>query len=400
MSTRYDTNPGSKSAEEVEREVQTSRAEVEETLEAIQQNLSPGQLFDQAVDYMRRSGGKEFLHNLGATVRDNPVPIVLMSTGLAWLMFSGSRSRRRDEAEDLGDYAEGHYGASDYPAGYGAAEDRFEPGYGPGEDRLEYGEGIGGRTDSGEARGKGGREFTERAKRTAEAARRRVQQLRGGGHEHLHGLSEGGGRPQWGETSRSWGAGARERAQDWSTGARSAAEQARERARRLGAGAREGFGETGAYLRHGVRGAQARAGEYGRRARWGFFNVLEEQPLVLGALGLAVGAAIGAALPKTEIEDEWMGDTRDELKERARQMTREQLERARAAGRAAYEAAIEEADRQGWSAEGATSAVDAAAKKAERMAEAATESAKAEAERHGGGKTGSRTPSDVSGPVG
>ena len=85
------------------------------------------------------------------------------------------------------------------------------------------------------------------------------------------------------------------------SGARSAAAQARERALRLGAGAREGLGATGQYLRHGVRGA----GQYGRRAQSGFAHMLEEQPLVAGAIGLAVGAAIGAALPKTETEDEF-----------------------------------------------------------------------------------------------
>ena len=42
MSTRYGTDPDPKSPEEVEREVQKSRAEVEETLEAIQERLSPG----------------------------------------------------------------------------------------------------------------------------------------------------------------------------------------------------------------------------------------------------------------------------------------------------------------------------------------------------------------------
>ncbi|MGH6901392.1 MAG: DUF3618 domain-containing protein, partial [Geminicoccaceae bacterium] len=159
MSTRYDTNPGSKSAEEVEREVQASRAEVEETLEAIQQRLSPGQLFDQAVDYMRGSGGNEFLHNLGATVRDNPVPVVLMSTGLAWLMLAGPRSRRRyDEDDDLGDYSEGHYGAGGYPAGYYPAAD-----YGP-DDEDEVGAagrplGAQTRAAGGEAQGRAGKAF-------------------------------------------------------------------------------------------------------------------------------------------------------------------------------------------------------------------------------------------------
>jgi hypothetical protein len=381
MSTRYDTSPGSKSADEVEREVQASRAEVEETLEAIQERLSPGQLFDQAVDYMRGSGGNEFLHNLGATVRDNPVPIVLMSTGLAWLMLAGPRARRRyDEDDYLDDLSEGHYGAGHYPARYyPAGDDRpeFE------DDEVFAGRSLGARASpDGDVQGMEGKAFAERAKETAEAARRRVQQWRAGGHAHAPGLSEGGA-----ETSRSWGAGARETAQEWSAGARSAAEQARERARRLGAGARERLGETGQYLRHGAHGAQAQVGRYGRRVQRGFMDTLHEQPLVLGALGLAVGAAIGAALPKTETEDEWMGETRDQMKDRAARLSREQLDKARAAGYAAYEAAIEEADRQGWSAEGAMSAADAVARKAERVAEAATEAAKTEAGRHGGGAT-------------
>jgi Protein of unknown function (DUF3618) len=80
---RNDTNPGSKSADEVQRDVRRSRAEVEDALEAIQDRLSPGQMFDQAVNYLRGSGGNEFMRNLGATVRDNPVPVALL--GPAWL---------------------------------------------------------------------------------------------------------------------------------------------------------------------------------------------------------------------------------------------------------------------------------------------------------------------------
>jgi hypothetical protein len=49
--------------------------------------------------------------------------------------------------------------------------------------------------------------------------------------------------------------------------------------------------------------AQAQA----NRAREGFNTLLEEQPITLGALGLAVGAAIGAMLPSTEQEDRLLG---------------------------------------------------------------------------------------------
>ena len=139
---------------------------------------------------------------------------------------------------------------------------------------------------------------------------------------------------------------AQESAQEWSAGARAAAERARAQARRVGAGARDRFSDTRDYLRDSARGAQARAGVYGRRMQRGFFDTLHEQPLVLGAVGLAVGAAIGAALPATETEDEWLGDTRDRLKERAAQAGREQLDKAGAAAGAAYDAAREEAGRQ------------------------------------------------------
>jgi Protein of unknown function (DUF3618) len=356
MSTRYETDPGSKSAEEVQREAQESRAEVEEAIEAIAQRLSPGQLFDEAVAYMRGSGGQAFMRNLGATVRDNPVPMVLMSTGLAWLMLSGSRSGRGHEYEEdyLGDYAEGHYGAGDYPASY----------Y-PGDYRPEYDDDA---------------VLADSPLDDPQGGRREAHDL-----GDVPGLSEGGG-----ETARSWGAEARATAQEWSAGARSAVADAGERAHRLGADARARLGDSGAYLRHGARGARARAGRYGRRAQRGFFDMLHEQPLVLGAVGLAVGAAIGAALPTTETEDEWLGDTRDRLKDRAARLSREQLAKARAAGRAAYETAIEEADRQGLTAEGAMAAVDAAARKAERVAEAATEAAKTEAERQKLGQTESK----------
>ena len=100
MSTEYNTNPGSKSPEEVQREARQSRAEVEQNLDAIQERLAPGQLFEQAVDYIRTSSGNDFLRNLGARVRDNPLPIVLVGTGLAWLMLSRASSTRRGYFED------------------------------------------------------------------------------------------------------------------------------------------------------------------------------------------------------------------------------------------------------------------------------------------------------------
>lgn len=60
-------------------------------------------------------------------------------------------------------------------------------------------------------------------------------------------------------------------------------------------------------------------------------NLLEEQPLILGAIGLAVGAAIGAALPMTETEDNLMGSTAHRLRDTAADAARHEIDGLRAA---------------------------------------------------------------------
>jgi ElaB/YqjD/DUF883 family membrane-anchored ribosome-binding protein len=70
----------------------------------------------------------------------------------------------------------------------------------------------------------------------------------------------------------------------------------------------------------GLRRTSGTAQVQTQRVREGFNSLLSEQPLLLGALGIAVGAAIGAALPSTEQEDRLFGSARDktlsEVKER------------------------------------------------------------------------------------
>ena len=43
-------------------------------------------------------------------------------------------------------------------------------------------------------------------------------------------------------------------------------------------------------------------------------DLLERQPLVLGAVGLAIGATVAGALAKSSLEDGWVGDLSDSLK--------------------------------------------------------------------------------------
>jgi hypothetical protein len=62
--------------------VKQERAEVERTLDELQERLSPGQLIDQAVTYLRGSGGADLMRNLGETVKRNPMPLALVGVGL------------------------------------------------------------------------------------------------------------------------------------------------------------------------------------------------------------------------------------------------------------------------------------------------------------------------------
>ena len=56
---------------------------------------------------------------------------------------------------------------------------------------------------------------------------------------------------------------------------------------------------------------------------------MEEQPLVFGAIAVAVGALIGAALPTTEVENRTVGQVRDRTLEKARQASQRQYENLR-----------------------------------------------------------------------
>jgi hypothetical protein len=104
--------------------------------------------------------------------------------------------------------------------------------------------------------------------------------------------------------------------------------------------ARYQVGDAADRMRHQVRSQSVRAKDT-------FTYLRDEQPLILGVLGLALGAALGAGLPATRREDELMGDMRDETLHRAREAGKEQLEKAQHVAIAASEAAQEQANQEG-----------------------------------------------------
>lgn len=223
---------GERRPEEIQAEIARTRGDMDATLTAIEQRLTPGQLIDQGLDYVRSSGANEFVSNLGGSVKNNPIPVALMGIGMAWLMATGNR----------------------------------KPAY-----LREAGSAEGAASGMMERASEGMSSTKDRLSQTTQSAKERVGQI---------------------------GQGARERAE---------------------------------------------------RVRSGYDALVREQPLVLGAIGLAVGALLAAAAPRTRREDELMGEASDRLAERAREAGKETLEKAKQVATVAKDAASAEAGKQGMS---------------------------------------------------
>jgi len=75
--------------------------------------------------------------------------------------------------------------------------------------------------------------------------------------------------------------------------------------------------------------AYDRAGEYGTIAYDKYDEVLEENPLALGAIAIAIGAAVGFSIPSTTYEGKVMGEARENLVQRAQDAAGTLVEKAK-----------------------------------------------------------------------
>lgn len=81
--------------------------------------------------------------------------------------------------------------------------------------------------------------------------------------------------------------------------------------------------EAAEKVRHRAHQTGESLREQSHRARAGFTDLLHEQPLALGALGIAIGALLGGALPSTAKEDQLLGEASDRLADQAKSKARE-----------------------------------------------------------------------------
>jgi len=286
----FRTDPGDRSVTELEREVDHERERVSATIDELQSRASMGNIVDQLVKAVGENGG-EVSRNLGRSLRDNPMAALLTGVGLAWLMAgSGGGSKVSDRhAEDDLRYRGGldpdwkTFGVSGDRSGSGSRDGSFL------DDEGSSSEGLGQRVAG-------------MAGAVGDAASDTMESLK----DRAAGVADavGAGLSRTGDAVRGTGA---------------AAGQHMGAARRAAAG-------TGRDLRHGLD------------------NLLDEQPLVLGAIAMALGAAVGGALPRSRVEDRMFGEHSDQAMEKVRALAEEQGAKLQATASAVVDEALDIAD--------------------------------------------------------
>lgn len=297
------------SQEQLRAEIRLRRENMRKDIDSLEARLNPDRLKQEAADKVRsETVGRveEFADNAtdmvrGAsndvfeTIKKNPMPAALVAVGLGWLFME----RRQDNR-------------SGWSQRYSQAPRAYDYGY-----QADY-------ENRGYRRADAGYDYDQN----------RVQQAAGNAKYQARQMA-GTVQDKAGDIAGS--------VQDTAS---QVADTVQEKASQLGDTAQQFAGQAKDQVSDWADTAQWQAS----RARSRFEDVLEENPLMVGAAALALGAAIGMAIPSTPQEDQFIGQHRDRLMEKAQEAASDTIDKvqhvAERAGDAATQAAKDEAKNQ------------------------------------------------------
>lgn len=150
--------------------------------------------------------------------------------------------------------------------------------------------------------------------------------------------------------------------------ARDAAASAIAAGQRAAAAAKDAGIETVRTVRETTSNLSDRAGKT-------LFETMEQNPLLVAGVGLAVGGLIASVLPRSDLEDDLIGDTSDSVKRRGQAAASQGFEAARNTVGEAYEEATRQAEAQGLDVDGFGRAARDLGQRVRRVAEAAVTTA-------------------------
>lgn len=287
------------SSNQIRSEIERTRADMDETFDALERKMTPGQILGEAWS-LTRGGTSAGANKLWQVAREHPLPSAVIGLGLGWLLVESSRGEERSSygASYNPNYnrARGGAGRSTWAgsgrsslyessAGYGAYPESYNANYQESYDASEGGS-VSGRVSSA----------ASSVKDAASSAGHKVADVAGTVRERASELTH----------------------------------EARDKATSLGYSTRY----------------QA------RKAQTGFWQMMEENPLAVGLATLTLGVLAGLSLPATRKENELMGETRDKLVDRIEEAGREALEKGKQVAETAVETIKDEAESAGLTASG------------------------------------------------
>lgn len=316
-----DADDSEAEVEEIRSEIEHTRAEMSQTIDAIQERLSPRRLVHEAQESVREATvGKaermmndasdrvtEAVETVGDTargmpsslmdaVRRNPVAAAVAGIGLGWL-FMSARQSDHDRYDGDGRYR-AYRRATHYPP---------------------YGARPAGMTYSGYARGYPGSDYAY-GYRGADYDYDRYEHERSGGLTHKVGSAVSDVQDRAGEMVSSTG----ERLSDTVSGVADRASRMQDQVSEKAGRMQDRVTDTASHMQDR---ASEWVDEFGDVAQERFYEArhqydrfMQDSPIAVGAVALAMGVAVGLVLPSTRPERRVMGDARERVMGQAQEV--------------------------------------------------------------------------------
>lgn len=295
-----------RTSDEIERDIADERAQMSDTINDLQKKFSVTSIVDELGTMVRTQGG-DLGRAISHTVGRNPAAVALVGVGLAWLFLGPNRSRAAQSADDSQSddaFSQsdrdtwGEDGASSGRRAATEAGDRDQYWYG--DEQLARVRKTRGRAGDGRNRSKSG-----------DAAQGGVGTMQNAASAAGDAVSGAAG---------SVSEAASDLTARLSHGLEDLSEDARARVVAARRAALDALLASQAAMKKGAQAAS---------------NFFADQPLVVGALAVALGAAMGGVLPGSKLEDDTLGASRDRLFADAQKLFREERDKAMAAVRGA-----------------------------------------------------------------
>lgn len=291
--------------EAIRSDIDSTRNRMDDTIDALGSRLQPRHLLDELLGFFRRHeseaqekftqvresishSSEAAMNTVVDTVKKNPLPLLLIGAGVAWMVYSNRKSSSMDY--------------SDYDYDQGMRDDiRYDPD--AHIDRpLDYPSTVGtGISEAGWSApetskfGEMKESASQKLSQAKESARHKFDELRHTAQDKM--------------------------------------QAAKDRAGEIGSRVKEQTGEAYSRTRDRVT------------------TTADQHPLELGLVCLATGLVAGLLVPTADVVNRRLGPTADRLRDRSREAGHEMMEKGKRVADAAVSAVKEEAEAQGLTAE-------------------------------------------------